>query len=94
MSLVVIYWIDIFCQSFSVVAPLTKRLHIALIPEKFLIATMRDNMIHHCCFRIFALLHAFNTKRVCLQICLTELFPSFVINLLMLIDLTQQATIS
>ena len=64
MSLVVIYWIDVFCQSFSVVAPLTKRLHIALISEKLLIATMRDDMVHHRCLRVFALLHAFNTKRM------------------------------
>ena len=47
--------------SFPVMTRFTEWLPIAPIPEQFLVTTVRDNVIHNCCFGIASLLHALHT---------------------------------
>ena len=54
---------------------LAKRLPVAPVPEKFRVATVRDDMIHHRGLHELSFLAALDTQRMRLKILLTRLPP-------------------
>ena len=64
---VFIFLVPVFGHGLFVMAPLTKCLPVCFIPKQLLIPTVRNNVVHHCCFYKFPLLPAFLTQRMCFQ---------------------------
>jgi hypothetical protein len=64
----------VFDHGFMVMTGFTKRLPVALIPEQFLISSVRNDMVHHCHLPVTIPLQAPYAKRMKLQ----ETKPSFV----------------
>jgi len=64
----------VFGHGFMVMTGFTKRLPVALIPEQFLISSVRNDMVHHRCLPVAIPLQAPYAKWIKLQ----EAKPSFV----------------
>ena len=74
--------VDVFGQRLFIVAAFAERLPVVLVPEKFLVTTMRNDVIHHCCPDILALLGTLHTERMCFEIRLPGFLPTSVISTL------------
>lgn len=61
-------------HGFSIMTRFTKRLPVALIPEEFLVSSMRSDMIHHCCRCNLSFRLTPHAKRMCFQ----KTNPSFI----------------
>lgn len=64
---VFIFLVPVFGHGLFVMAPLTKCLPVCFIPKQLFIPTVRNDMVHHCCFHKFFLFPAFLTQRMCFQ---------------------------
>ena len=65
--------IAVLRHGFMVMAALTKRLPVALIPEQLRIPSVWNDMVNHARFHQASLLHAFHAEGMCFQ----ESFPCF-----------------
>ena len=73
-EIIAINWSMVFRHSFIIMTGFTKRLPVALIPEQFLISSVRNDMVHHRRLPVTIPLQAPNTEGMKLQ----ETKPSFV----------------
>ena len=79
---VTVCWIDVLCQRFPVVALFAESLPVALIPEQFLVATVRDDVIHHRCPDVLAMPGTLRTQRMGFKIRLPGFLPAAVVSTL------------
>ena len=70
-----IHRVDVLGEGLPVVASLTKRLPIILVPEKSGVSTVRCDVVYSSCFRVSALLHTLGAERMGLQIRLADFLP-------------------
>ena len=71
--------VDVFGQRFLIVTALAERLPVVLIPEKFLVTTVRNDVIHHRCPDVLALPSTLHTERMCFEIRLPGFLPMSVV---------------
>ena len=69
----------IFCPGLSVVAPLAKRLPVALVPEQLSVAPVRYDMVHNLGLGKPAFALALLAKRIGFQVSLAYLLPVMII---------------
>ena len=74
--------VDVFGQRLLIVAALAESLPVVLIPEKFLVTTVRNDVIHDRCPDVLALLGALHTERMCFKIRLPGFLPTSVVSTL------------
>ena len=74
--------VDVFGQRLFIVAAFAERLPVILVPEKFLVTTMRNDVIHDRCPDVLALLGTHHTKRMRFQIRLSGFLPPPVVSTL------------
>ena len=74
--------VDVFGQRLFIVAAFAESLPVVLIPEQFLVTTVRNDVIHHRCPDVLALLGALHTKRMGFQIRLPGFLPPSVVSTL------------
>ena len=79
-SLISIFRIVVLIPGFDRMMPMAQRLPVLLIPEQFLISTVRDDMIYIGRLHVSAFLHALHTKRMGFQIFLSGFLPSAVVS--------------
>ena len=65
--LISIRWCAVLVASLVIVARLTQRLPVVLIPHQVLVTTMRNNMVNYRCLYVFTLGFALLTQRMFLQ---------------------------
>jgi hypothetical protein len=65
---VFVFLITVFCHRLSIMAILTQRLPVGLIPEQFFISTMRNHMVHNGGFHQLPTFPAPDTQRVFFQV--------------------------
>lgn len=68
--------VDVLRQCLSVVTLLAKTLPVALVPEQFLVTTVRYDVIHHRSLSVPSQLHALHAQRMALEVGFTCLLPS------------------
>ena len=78
--------VDVFGQGLPVMALLTHRLPVGFVPEKFRIATVRCDMVHHGGFRVSPLPHTLGAERMGL-----EVLPAYFLPLSCIATLTRWA---
>ena len=74
--------VDVFGQRLLIVTTLAERLPVVLIPEKFLITTVWNDVIHNRCPDVLALLGTLHTERMSFQIRLSDFLPPPVVSTL------------
>lgn len=74
--------IDILGQSLPIVTLFAESLPVALVPEQFLVTTVRNDVIHHGCPDVLALLGALHTQRMGFEIRFSRFLPSSVVSTL------------
>ena len=74
--------VDVFGQRLLIVTTLAERLPVVLVPEKFLVSTVRNDVIHHRCPDVLALLGTLHTERMSFQIRLSDFLPPPVVSTL------------
>ena len=74
LKIIAINWSMVFSHGFTVMTGFAKRLPVALIPEQFLISSVRNDMVHHRCLPVAIPLQAPYAKWIKLQ----ETKPGFV----------------
>lgn len=74
--------VDVFGQRLLIVAALAESLPVVLIPEKFLVTTVRNDVVHHRCPDVLALLGTLHTERMCFKIRLPGFLPTSVVSTL------------
>ena len=60
--------VDVLGQRLLIVAALAESLPVVLVPEKFLVTTVRNDVIHHRCPDVLTLLGALHTERMSFEI--------------------------
>lgn len=73
---VCINWSAVFSSSFVIVTAFAKCLPVFFVPEKSIVTSMRNLMIHNRCWFVSVILEAFNTQRMFLQIQFRQSLPS------------------
>ena len=74
--------VDVFGQRLFIVAAFAERLPVVLIPEKFLVTTVWNDVIHNRCPDVLALLGTLHTKWMSFQIRLSDFLPPPVVSTL------------
>ena len=74
--------VDVLGQRLLIVAALAESLPVVLVPEKFLVSTVRNDVIHHRCPDVLALLGALHTEWMCFEIRLSGFLPPSVVSTL------------
>lgn len=74
--------VDVLSQRLLIVTALAERLPVILVPEKFLVTTVRNDVIHHRCPDVLTLLGTLHTEWMNFQIRLPGFLPTSVVSTL------------
>ena len=72
--------VDVFGQRLLIVTTLAERLPVVLVPEKFLVTTVWNDVIHNRCPDVLALLGTLHTEWMSFQIRLSDFLPPPVVS--------------